>query len=126
MNFAVLGFVKENDNFALHSYPCSFNCGEKSEILSTLGNMPTSGYYARDTQAMISQSPVHPSSKDLSLPADTKGKVIEIAAVPSGGNFETKDRTLYEQKHLMLPITATWIYSLGSTRLSTQRICCAI
>lgn len=63
-------------------------CDEKNEIPSTLGSMFPSGYYTKDTQAVVPQIHTHPSRKVVPLPVDLKGEVTEVTTVPNSRIYE--------------------------------------
>lgn len=79
LDVVVIGSVKVDENFLSLLYYYPFHYDEESEISSTLGNMRTYGNYAWDTKVMISQSSVHHSGKDVSMPANVERKVTEMA-----------------------------------------------
>lgn len=69
----VIVSIKVDDNIASLTCPYHFQCSEKSEISSTLGNMRPTRYYTRETQAMIPQSSYSLSARSRSLqPASKK------------------------------------------------------
>lgn len=83
--------MKALAHFPILSY---FECGEESKFLLTFGNMLPSEHYARETQTMIPQLPVHPPGKNLSQPADVKGGVTEMAKAPNDGTSQTTGTTV--------------------------------
>lgn len=86
--------VKVNDNFSSLADPYPFQCGRKSGIPSTLGNTWPIGYYAWNTQEMISQS-LHKNEvlfdRNVYPPADVKGEATEMPAAATTSISETTD-----------------------------------
>lgn len=64
-DLVVIVSVKENDKFSPLFFPYPFRCGGKCEIQLRFGKMRPFGYYARDNWAMISQSLVLTSGREL-------------------------------------------------------------
>lgn len=85
----VTGSVKATKHFSSLSNFHPFQCGEKSEIPSTLRNKRTSGYYERDTEAIVTQSIVSFSAIKLSPPANVKDEVTPVPTASSYRAFGT-------------------------------------
>lgn len=81
-----------------YPYPYPFRCGVESETSSAFGNMRLSEYYTWDIQAMIPQSPVHPSKKNFPPPVDVKGEITELATSLNDGASETTGAAVLVKK----------------------------
>lgn len=68
-DLVLIGSANFNDNFSSPLYINYFHCDKESKILLTNGNIQPSECYAWDTYAMILQSSVHSSGKEL-IPYD--------------------------------------------------------
>lgn len=89
----VIGSVKVEDNFFSLPYAnlYFFRCGEKCEILWTFDDMRSSRHCTRDTRAMILQTFVPHSDKELLSPVNVEREVTHVKAYPRDGASETTD-----------------------------------
>lgn len=94
-------------------------------ISSTVRKLHPSGYYASETLEMILKSLIHPSGKNVSLPADEEDGNAEIAAEPNVGSLKLPPRQSRRQ-NLISPIIVTSIYSNVSIKLTNLRLSFAI
>lgn len=90
-DLVVIRAVNVKGNFASLTYLCLSQRGEESKIPPTHGNIPPSGYYAWDTQAIILQSLVFASSKDVPSPAHVEVEVRELAKALNNGASVTTE-----------------------------------
>lgn len=75
------GFIKVEETLPS---PYLVYCGKKSEIASLPRNMCLLGLYTWDNRAMVPQIQVNHSSKELSLHADAKGEITQMATARNG------------------------------------------